>query len=84
VVAGLLLLPRWSGFASAACAAIQIGLYVATTRRLSRSPGTDAFALPAAVWLLVFVMARSVLLAVRRGGVYWRGTFYSLRQLKGK
>lgn len=82
--AGLLLLPRWSGFASAACVAIQIGLYVATTRRLSRGPGTDAFALPAAVWLLVFVMARSVLLAVRRGGVYWRGTFYSLRQLKDK
>ncbi|PYI52994.1 glycosyltransferase [Paenibacillus flagellatus] len=82
--AGLLLLPRPSGIASAASAGILIGLYVSATRRLSRDTGIDACALPAAVWMLVAVLARSVALTIRRGGVYWRGTFYPLERLRRK
>lgn len=82
--AGLLLLPRWSGIAYAASACIMAALYAASVRRLSDSTGEDAAALPIAVWLLVVVMARSVYLTLRRGGIYWRGTFYSLSRLRNK
>ncbi|MDF2716376.1 MAG: nucleotide-diphospho-sugar transferase [Paenibacillus sp.] len=82
--AGLMLLPRWSGFAYASSAAIMIGLYVASTRRLSRHSGNDAIALPVSVWILVVVLLRSVYLTIRRGGIYWRGTFYPLSRLRDK
>lgn len=82
--AGLLLLPRPSGFACALAAVIMTGLYVVCTRRLSLDSGKEAYALPAAVWLLVAVLARSVYLTVRRGGIYWRGTFYPLSRLRDK
>ncbi|MDF2659827.1 MAG: nucleotide-diphospho-sugar transferase [Paenibacillus sp.] len=80
--AGLLLLPTWGGFAYAASAAILVGLYVASTRRLSKDSGKEAWALPAAVWMLIVVLARSVYLTLRRGGIYWRGTFYPLDRLR--
>lgn len=82
--AGLLLLPRWSGFAYAASAAIMIFLYVVCVRRLSASTGKEAAALPLSVWMLVFVMGRAVYLTVRRGGIYWRGTFYPIARLRGR
>ncbi|MEF3313190.1 glycosyltransferase family 2 protein [Paenibacillus sp. GYB004] len=80
--AGLLLLPTWGGFAYAASAAILVGLYVASTRRMSKDSGKEAWALPAAVWMLIVVLSRSVYLTLRRGGIYWRGTFYPLDRLR--
>lgn len=82
--AGLLLLPRWSGFVFALSAAIWTGLYVFATRRMSVHSGIDAWALPASVWLLLVVLTRSVFLTIRRKGIYWRGTFYPLSRLRGK
>lgn len=38
--------------------------------------------LPLAGIFLCFTLVRSVLLAYWRGGIYWRGTFYSLTELK--
>jgi glycosyltransferase involved in cell wall biosynthesis len=37
---------------------------------------------PAATVLLLYAMLRSMLLAMWRGGIVWRGTFYSLRDLR--
>jgi glycosyltransferase involved in cell wall biosynthesis len=39
---------------------------------------------PAAAVLLLYAMLRSMLLAIRRGGILWRGTFYSLSDLRRK
>jgi hypothetical protein len=41
-----------------------------------------AFLLPVAVPLLIFAYLRAVLLTYVRGGVWWRGTFYSLKELR--
>ncbi len=40
--------------------------------------------LPLAIGLLVYIQCRSAVLALWRGGIVWRGTFYELRQLKTK
>jgi hypothetical protein len=37
---------------------------------------------PAATVLLLYAMLRSMVLAMRRGGIVWRGTFYSLADLR--
>jgi glycosyltransferase involved in cell wall biosynthesis len=37
---------------------------------------------PAATVLLLYAMLRSMLLAIWRGGILWRGTFYSLHDLR--
>lgn len=38
--------------------------------------------LPLTIGLLVYIQCRSAALALWRGGIVWRGTFYGLRQLK--
>lgn len=59
-------------------------LYVTTVRSLSGHGPLllEALALPATALLLVYVLVRSVALTYWRGGVYWRGTFYSLKELR--
>jgi glycosyltransferase involved in cell wall biosynthesis len=43
---------------------------------------TQMLLFPAAAVLLLYAMLRSMLLALWRGGISWRGTFYSLRDLR--
>lgn len=56
--------------------------YVLCTRHMNKETGREAFVLPIAALLLIVVLARSVWLAHRRAGVFWRGTFYSLHDLR--
>lgn len=65
---------------------LQCALFLANVSGLS---GTDrrlmvleALAHPLAACILVYVIVRSSILAGLRGGVYWRGTFYSLEELR--
>jgi chromate transport protein ChrA len=37
---------------------------------------------PAASVLLIYAMLRSMVMALWRGGISWRGTFYPLRELR--
>lgn len=79
---GLWIVPGWPGLAYILSAAIAIGLYMLSTRRMTGDSGREAIVFPITVCLLVYVLGRSVFLTLRRGGIYWRGTFYSLRELK--
>lgn len=56
--------------------------YLAVVRRINGERGEDVLALHAAVPVLVWVLTRSIWLAHKRKGVYWRGTFYALNELK--
>lgn len=51
-------------------------------RRRSKQEWLELAALPLSSGLLIFVMVRSVWLTLFRKGIYWRGTFYSMEQLK--
>jgi cellulose synthase/poly-beta-1,6-N-acetylglucosamine synthase-like glycosyltransferase len=42
----------------------------------------DLATLPATSLLFCWVLIRSVYLTLRQGGIYWRGTFYSLKELR--
>ncbi|WP_274362280.1 glycosyltransferase [Paenibacillus thermotolerans] len=65
----------------AVCALI-VAVYVLCVRRMNKERGEEAAVLPISALLLTFVLARSVWLAHRRSGVNWRGTFYSLDDLR--
>ncbi|WP_127580236.1 glycosyltransferase [Paenibacillus koleovorans] len=78
----LWIVPGWPRLAYILSAAIAVGLYLLCVRRLTRDSGREAIVFPLTVCLLVYVLGRSVFLTLRRGGIYWRGTFYSLRELK--
>jgi glycosyltransferase involved in cell wall biosynthesis len=43
-----------------------------------------ALMVPFAGLLMAYIVARSAFVTLKQGGIYWRGTFYSLAMLKGK
>jgi GT2 family glycosyltransferase len=57
------------------------GLYTLSSRR-SRIPPWNAVFLPVAAMLISWSMLRSMAVTLARGGVTWRGTFYSLAALR--
>lgn len=82
---GLLLdLPLWASVLCVFSLILMMALYVVTVRALWRDRDSylDALLLPVSSLLLIAVIIRSVLLTYWRGGIYWRGTFYPLRELR--
>ena len=59
-------------------------LYLLTIQRFSNEPGIEVIILPFSIVLLIYTILRSVWLVLRRGGIYWRGTFYSIKDLKAE
>lgn len=53
-----------------------------TGRFAKNAPWSAALLFPLAASTLAFIAQRSIFLALKRGGVYWRDTFYSLKDLK--
>jgi glycosyltransferase involved in cell wall biosynthesis len=52
------------------------------TRKFTGTFLREILLLPITTGLVTYTLARSVILAIYRQGVYWRGTFYSLSALK--
>jgi glycosyltransferase involved in cell wall biosynthesis len=57
------------------------GLYIAS-RKVTRVPPAYVLVYPLAASLFLFAMLRSMTLVLMRGGVIWRGTLYSLKDLR--
>lgn len=64
-----------------ACSCL-ILLAVADSARFHRFPPWYALGYPLTSALFVFILVRTMLLNLRQGGIYWRGTFYPLKDLK--
>jgi hypothetical protein len=58
-----------------------VGIYVAGQKVTRVSPGY-VVVYPLAVSLFLFAHLRSTVLAIGRGGILWRGTLYSLSELR--
>jgi hypothetical protein len=50
--------------------------------RFHHSRSWYAVGYPLATALFVVIMIRTMILNLLQGGIYWRGTFYSLKELK--
>ena len=61
---------------------LMIAVQIYLLRRSSIRAWT-AVALPLGTLLVVYTYARAAILTYARGGIRWRGTFYSLEELKG-
>lgn len=78
---GLVMAPGWSraGFA------LGLGLCAVNFWKMARYSGVSSFfflAYPVAAFLAGFAILRSTFRALRDGGVTWRGTKYSLKELR--
>lgn len=60
-----------------------IMVMVADSARFHRSQPWHAVGYPIMSALFVYILLRTMLLNIIQGGIYWRGTFYSLKELKG-
>ncbi|MEC0232442.1 glycosyltransferase family 2 protein [Paenibacillus alba] len=81
---GLISLWDWRGAIYALDVILQIWLYRKLMTRLMDKRAEEAYLLPVSASLLLYTIIRSVWLTWKQGGIYWRGTFYSLRELKKK
>ena len=59
-----------------------IGWGYGLTSRFSGLSAWNALVAPFAAAVFVFTLLRSMVITLRQGGVIWRGTFYSLKDLK--
>ncbi|NEW09232.1 glycosyltransferase [Paenibacillus sp. SYP-B3998] len=81
---GLLFLWDWRGVLFSLTVILQIWLYRLLIDRIVGKRGSEAYQLPVSAALLLYTIIRSVWLTWKQGGIYWRGTFYSLRELRKK
>jgi glycosyltransferase involved in cell wall biosynthesis len=74
----------WGGWAAMAGVLTYafIALTYAANRRLTQVSPWVAVLFAPATGILLFALARSMVLTLRRGGVVWRGTFYPLEALR--
>jgi glycosyltransferase involved in cell wall biosynthesis len=79
--AGLCLAHGWARIGYLAALMAIAAMYWAASLKSDISP-PYFFLHPVGAVLFAFAMLRSMVLTLARGGVEWRGTFYSLRELK--
>jgi hypothetical protein len=78
---GILLAHGWQRWPYAIALASIFAIYVGMSWK-SDVPAYYFLLHPLSSLLFVYIMLRSMLLTVARGGVVWRGTFYPLEELR--
>ncbi|PPA71333.1 glycosyltransferase [Jeotgalibacillus proteolyticus] len=66
--------------AAAICALAVV--YLPLTRRLTSYSSWHVILFPLSVCLFIFAICRASFLTLKRGGIQWRGTTYSLKEMK--
>jgi hypothetical protein len=72
--------PPWARALALGTCAVALGVSVGMNRWLAQ-PGWPALLLPAGTVITCWMMVRAAVLAMVRGGIRWRGTFYPLQEL---
>ena len=74
----------WGGWTTISGLAIYLGIFLAyrASRRVTRVPAWYAITFAPALLLVAWSFLRSMTLALVRGGIIWRGTLYSLCDLR--
>ncbi|PAE36683.1 glycosyltransferase [Bacillus sp. 7884-1] len=80
---GLWVLDGWYAVVNGVSIIAILILNLVYTRKLSKDKGYDVLLFPIFVLLLIYVFLRSCLITLFKGGISWKGTFYSLKELKG-
>ncbi|MGE0489417.1 MAG: glycosyltransferase family 2 protein [Vulcanimicrobiota bacterium] len=75
--------PLWCGTPGLAPLILMLGGAMIHHRRIEL-PAWSGLTFPLASLVLNYVILRSMLLTLWRGGIWWRGTFYSLRELRSQ
>lgn len=78
----LVVFPTWIDVLAFFAAILPMILIGTSARRLSGGSGVEGLMAPLTATALGGVIAWSTALALTRGGVIWRGTFYPLRELR--
>ncbi|MCD5323098.1 MULTISPECIES: glycosyltransferase [Pontibacillus] len=63
---------------------LMLALMVMTTRKLTHYHSLYALTLPYSALLFIYTIVRALTITIKNGGIEWRGTFYSLKDLRGK
>jgi glycosyltransferase involved in cell wall biosynthesis len=78
---GVALAHGWARVPYAVALASMVGIYVGMSR-MSDIPAYYIVLHPVSTALFIYIMLRSMVLTLGRGGVVWRGTFYPLEELR--
>lgn len=81
---GVLAFGGWTRAAFGLAVLFMLGVYFLYTVRVSGDKTLDPLLLPLHAIVYLCIFARACFLAVKRGGIYWRGTFYRLEDLGRK
>lgn len=79
---GVWLFQGWIAVMYGVAELAMMALYLMYTRKMSNDPGYEVIAVPLVVLIFIFILLRSTYLTLKKGGINWRGTFYSLDELK--
>ena len=77
-----LTLPGWTHPIAFVAAVLPMFMVSTSARRVSGGSGLEGLMAPVAAATLGLVLAWSTVLALVRGGIIWRGTFYALTELR--
>ncbi|WP_282939750.1 glycosyltransferase [Paenibacillus sp. RC67] len=72
----------WASWVYGLSICIMLYVYFRLVHSLTGIGGSEVLVLPLTVVLLCYIVARSVWLTLRQDGIHWRGTYYSLDELK--
>ena len=71
----------WTRLFAAVALLVPLGFLMGVDTVMRISP-LYAFTLPLAALVFTYMLARSTIITLKQGGIYWRGTFYPLPDLR--
>jgi GT2 family glycosyltransferase len=78
----IFVLDGWAAWVFGISIPVMLAVYVQLIRSLIGKIGKVLLVYPVTVCILSYIVVRSVWLTLRQHGILWRGTFYSLDELK--